>query len=108
MRSTKVDTSVPTAPTGAPASSFSAVSTGVSTALSTGASFTAVTLMVVVAATALSCEPSFTVHVMVRVGLAPKLVGLSLVDLNVIESRRAWYAASDAVPLAERTPVSGL
>ena len=48
LRSTRLETSVPTAPTGAPASSFSAASTGVAALLRTGASFTAVTLTVIV------------------------------------------------------------
>ena len=48
LRSTRLETSVPTAPTGAPASSFSAASTGVAALLRTGASFTGVTLTVIV------------------------------------------------------------
>src|SRR3954463_16000564 len=49
LRSTRLDTSVPTAPTGAPASSACDASTGDLLASSTGASFTGETLTVAVA-----------------------------------------------------------
>ncbi len=45
-KSTKLETSVPTAPDGAPASSYWAVSVGLLLLSSTGASFTALTVMV--------------------------------------------------------------
>src|SRR6185437_15713870 len=46
LRSTRLETSVPTAPTDAPAPSFSAASTGVAALLRTGASLTLVTAAV--------------------------------------------------------------
>ncbi len=48
-KSTKLETSVPTAPDGAPESSFCAVSVGLLLLSSTGASFTALTVMVAAA-----------------------------------------------------------
>src|SRR3954462_15128114 len=65
IRSTRLETRGPTAPDGGGASSVSAVSTGEMEASSEGASFTAVTgEMVDVAATVLSCVPSFTAQEM--------------------------------------------
>ncbi len=58
-------------------------------AVTTGASSTAVTFTVLVTVV-LFKMPSFDVQLMVRLVLAPKLVGLSLVEEKVIERSAAW------------------
>ncbi len=58
-------------------------------AVTTGASSTAVMFTVLVAAV-LFAVPSFDVQLMVRLVLAPKLVGLSLVEEKVIERSAVW------------------
>ena len=56
----------------------------------TGASFTAVMVICVVCAEALKFSPSDKPHPSVRVGLAPKFVGFSLVDPNPTACMSAW------------------
>ena len=61
----------------------------VAPAVTTGASLTAVTATVLVAAV-LFRAPSLTIQVTVRLVSVPKLVGLSLVEEKVIESSAVW------------------
>ena len=55
-----------------------------------GPSFTAVTLIVVVTGVLAMSKLSFTVQVIVRAGLAPPLVGSSLVEENVTDCSTCW------------------
>ena len=100
---TSVDTRVPTAPTGAGASSFTAGSVSTVSA-STGASFTAVTLTVLVSVFE-SISPSFATKLTVRAAV----LGASLEFAYVTARSAVRHSASVAVAPAEvrvSTPVA--